>query len=1142
MGIRHSGIEARASSVVRSGLLGAVIAVAAQAVHADTFTVTTTDDAGAGSLRDAIAKANLNPQTADTIAFNLPGPGPHLITPQTPLPELSGPVLIDGYTQPDARPNGEAGGNDAVLQVQLDGSALGFTGVGLVVATDGARVRGLAVNGFSIAGIRVRNGKGARIDGNFIGTHSSGLTAIPNGVGVGIDDDAADTVIGGGDPAARNVISGNTGPGIAIRGASGTRIEGNFIGTDRTGGARLPNGDGIRMFSGKSTAIGGTGAGQRNVISGNREYGIQSTDGSGLRILGNFIGISAAGTAALGNGTEGFLPETTDRGGISLQNETDAVIGQEAAGAANVIAHNGGAGVAVSGSRSIGNAIRGNRIFTNAGLGIDLKADGPFYFPPLAGVTPNDPAPDSDKGPNRFQNFPVLTGVAASATGVVVSGELRSAPEATFRLDFYANRIRDPSGHGEGEFYLGHFDVTTDAKGVASFQVNMPAPPAPWISATATRAGAFADTSEFSPLVARPGGQYGVNNTNPSGPGSLAQAILDSNASGDPTAVNRIVFDVPGLSSYVISPTGVMTVTRAVVIDGSTQPGATPGTPAVGLDGVAVSGPVLNISGDGVTVRGLVFLRHQPATNIAAVQVTGNGNWLKGNLFGLTPGGSPIPNRIAIGLFGADNVVGGVDTIDRNVISANAVAGVALGAGARGNVVQGNLIGTDFTGTQSRGNGDSGVTIAAADQNRVIGNTIAFNAIRGVSVSGTGAGNTISANSMFGNGLGIDLAPTGPNANDAGDADGGTNDGQNHPELAWANILGSVTVAGTLNSTPNAAFRVELFTSPTCSPSGFGEGRTYLGAVGVLTDATGSGKFSTTLPATVTAGHAISTTVTNAAGSTSEFSRCATIATGVPPAGAVAGVLAPATATALTGTTHTVAVSLTAGGAPVANIPVAFAVANGPNAGAGATVIAGSDGRATFGYASDGSSGTDAIVATAAVNGVQVAATGSMTWATTGSAEVVEYYHAGLDHYFITWLPAEIAILDAGETITGWTRTGYGFRAYATAQAGTSPVCRVYIPPELGNSHFFGRGTAECTATVEQNPSFQVEDLQFMQMFLPAAGVCPAGTTQVHRVFSNRQDANHRYMTDKAVRAQMVAKGWLAEGDGPEMVVMCAPH
>ncbi len=165
-----------------------------------------------------------------------------------------------------------------------------------------------------------------------------------------------------------------------------------------------------------------------------------------------------------------------------------------------------------------------------------------------------------------------------------------------------------------------------------------------------------------------------------------------------------------------------------------------------------------------------------------------------------------------------------------------------------------------------------------------------------------------------------------PNANDAGDADGGTNDGQNHPELAWANILGSVTVAGTLNSTPNAAFRVELFTSPTCSPSGFGEGRTYLGAVGVLTDATGSGKFSTTLPATVTAGHAISTTVTNAAGSTSEFSRCATIATGVPPAGAVAGVLAPATATALTGTTHTVAVSLTAGGAPVANIPVAFAV------------------------------------------------------------------------------------------------------------------------------------------------------------------------------------------------------------------------
>ncbi len=63
-----------------------------------------------------------------------------------------------------------------------------------------------------------------------------------------------------------------------------------------------------------------------------------------------------------------------------------------------------------------------------------------------------------------------------------------------------------------------------------------------------------------------------------------------------------------------------------------------------------------------------------------------------------------------------------------------------------------------------------------------------------------------------------------------------------------------------------------------------------------------------------------------------------------------------------------------------------------------------------------------------------------------------------------------------------------------------------------------------------------------MQMFLPVLGVCPAGTAEIYRVFSARADANHRYMTDKTVRDAMVAKGWLAEGDGPNLVVMCSPQ
>jgi hypothetical protein len=156
--------------------------------------------------------------------------------------------------------------------------------------------------------------------------------------------------------------------------------------------------------------------------------------------------------------------------------------------------------------------------------------------------------------------------------------------------------------------------------------------------------------------------------------------------------------------------------------------------------------------------------------------------------------------------------------------------------------------------------------------------------------------------------------------------------------------------------------------------------------------------------------------------------------------------------------------------------------------------------------------------------------------------QVVEYYHAGFDHYFVTWIADEIAKLDDGSVLKGWARTGRTMRAYKTAQAGTSPVCRYYIPPALGDSHFYGRGTAECTATGQSNPSFVLEDPQFMHMLLPAAGVCPAGTTPIFRTFSNRADANHRYMTDKLTRSQMVTFGWLAEGDGNDLVVMCAPQ
>ncbi len=156
------------------------------------------------------------------------------------------------------------------------------------------------------------------------------------------------------------------------------------------------------------------------------------------------------------------------------------------------------------------------------------------------------------------------------------------------------------------------------------------------------------------------------------------------------------------------------------------------------------------------------------------------------------------------------------------------------------------------------------------------------------------------------------------------------------------------------------------------------------------------------------------------------------------------------------------------------------------------------------------------------------------------TAAVIEYYWAARDHYFITSAAAEIAALDAAAP-GGWFRTGRTFKTLPAPQTGSSSVCRFYLPAQYGDSHFYGRSAAECDATHAANPGFFYESPAVMYMDLPTLGVCATGTVPVYRVFSARVDTNHRYTTDRAIRDLMVAQGWLAEGDGPDLVVMCAP-
>ncbi len=177
-----------------------------------TFSVSNTDDHGAGSLRQAIVDANNNANVGgfpDEIDFDIPGSGLQVISPTSGLPPITDPVVIDGYTQPGSSPNTVVDGDSATLLIVLDGS-LDPLADGLLLYAGNSTVRGLVINGFN-EGIRVSSVGGNVIEGNFIGTDATGLLALGNtDEGIDVDDSPGNT-IGGSTPEARNVISGTLG-------------------------------------------------------------------------------------------------------------------------------------------------------------------------------------------------------------------------------------------------------------------------------------------------------------------------------------------------------------------------------------------------------------------------------------------------------------------------------------------------------------------------------------------------------------------------------------------------------------------------------------------------------------------------------------------------------------------------------------------------------------------------------------------------------------------------------------------------------------------------------------------------------------------------------------------------------------------
>ncbi|HBJ33285.1 MAG TPA: hypothetical protein DDZ51_00695, partial [Planctomycetaceae bacterium] len=551
-----------------------------------TFTVTNTNDSGAGSLRQAIIDANAL-AGADTINFNIAGAGVHTITLATALDPITGQVTINATTESDF-----AG---TPLIVLTDGAGTVTDGFLLASGSDGSTIRGFVIQGFT-NGITFTDSGSHTIAGNYIGTSSTGNAAAANTVNIGINAwNSANNTIGGLTALDRNVISGTTNIGINVNGtstgnqirgnyigvgadgstdvgnrwygiysassgntiggnvanagnvisgtgtsgggafgvyltaaASGTTIQGNIVGLNAAGTSAVANdGMGIRILSNNNT-IGGTTATERNVVSGNNTSGLW-IDGNSNIVRGNYFGVGSNGTTSIGNAWDAV----TVAGNNNL-------IGGTGVNDGNILANSGDDGIEIEGTGT-GNAILRNIIYNNASMAIDLGGNN-------SSPTIND-FNDTDSGTNGLQNFPMLKSATSSGGNTTITGKINTTANTTYRIEFYSNEFgqAEATGYGEGRIYLGSASVTTDANGNAQFSSLLTGVTLGYgstVTATATvdlGGGNFGSTSEFAGNILayesnlQVSGSYtgnGIDDRTIAGLGFRAEVILVMSSNG----------------------------------------------------------------------------------------------------------------------------------------------------------------------------------------------------------------------------------------------------------------------------------------------------------------------------------------------------------------------------------------------------------------------------------------------------------------------------------------------------------------------------------------------------------------------------------------------------------------------------------
>ncbi len=850
---------------------------------ATTFTVSNTNDSGAGSFRQAISDANTN-TGSHAINFLITNGPPLIIKPASPLPSISNVVVIDATTQT---------GYSGTPKVELVGTNAGNypdgnPANGIYLLSSNCTVRGFAINRFPSDGIRIGGAGGNTIQANFIGTDVNGTNALGNSQG-GITIFSSSNLIGGVDATNRNLISGNALGGIYVlnSSATGNTIQGNYIGTDSTGVKRLPNtNNGILISAATGNLIGGTTNGARNLISGNSQSGIYFLDNAnGNSVQGNFIGVNLAGTAALSNAADGISFSATSSG---PKNNT---IGGTHITARNLISGNGQRGVYISGGTTTGNLVAGNYIgvssnglvaISNGFSGVDILNASSNFIGSGAGnvisgnglsgvklgnligsgnVIQNNFIGTDASGTNTLRNSQygiIISGVSGNTIGTnnVISGNTLSGVLIT--------------SNGTANVVMGNF-IGTDKTGTRAL-----------------------GNAQSGVRIETPGNTIG-------GLATAARNIISGNTN------NGIHLTGLAASNNLVQGNFIGTDVNGTNAVGNAIAGV--GIDEASANTIGGSGARNVISGN---ANNGIYVRSNTAV----------ANLIKGNYIGANLSGTAaIANGLALPIIniagGIDisaapaTIIGGSNPDEGNLISGNLRDAICISEpGASNSVILGNLIGVQADGISPLGNewnsvevtinssgigGGSGTVIGGSAPGE--GNVMAYatlserNGVR-IRTPTAGSPNTnilVRGNSIFRNGgsgntglaiaLGPKFSPLSPNANDGCDGDDGANHLQNFPVLtvAYADTTHTL-VTGALNSTANKTFLLQFYKNSTAIP-GVVQGQTFLGDASVTTAGSCSTNFSITLNTPSAVGDLITASATDSNNNTSEFSAAVAVAT-----------------------------------------------------------------------------------------------------------------------------------------------------------------------------------------------------------------------------------------------------------------------